>query len=203
MQGMRPARLAGFVLLGVAVIAVGLGVFTLTSNGASPSAQGGPPATSTSATQPPTTRSSQHPTTTTSARPTTTTTTTTTTPAAPTTTKPSPTRTTVVSPPNQGKPSLRSTVPVRVYNNSFIKNLAATAGREFRDDGFDVVTTGNYSQGTIPTSTAYYTSLPGEKEVATELGHDFGMRVLPRFSGIAFASPGVIVIVTKDFKGAK
>jgi hypothetical protein len=107
------------------------------------------------------------------------------------------------APPNQGKPSLRSTVPVRVYNNSFIKNLAAKAGQEFRDDGFDVVTTGNYSQGTIPTTTAYYTSLPGEKEVATELGHDFGMRVLPRFSGIAFASPGVIVIVTEDFKGGK
>jgi hypothetical protein len=27
------------------------------------------------------------------------------------------------------------------------------------------------------------------------------MRVLPRFQGIAFASPGVIVIATDDFKG--
>jgi hypothetical protein len=201
MQGMRPARLAGFALIAVAVIAVGLGVFTLTSNGQTPSAQGRPPATGTTSTTtsaPPTTTTS----TTTPARPTTT--------AAPTTTKPPPTRTTtVVPPPTQqqppagGPPSPRQTVPVRVYNNSFIKNLAATAGQDFRNDGFDVVTTGNYSQGNIPSTTAYYTSLPGEREVATELGHDFGMRVLPRFSGIAFASPGVIVIVTEDFKGAK
>ncbi|HEX3647597.1 MAG TPA: LytR C-terminal domain-containing protein [Pseudonocardiaceae bacterium] len=201
MQGMRPARLAGFVLLGVAVVAVGLGVFTLTSNGESPSAQARPPATGSSTAQPPTGRSSTpRTTTTTQARPTTTATT------APTTTKQRPTQTTTVVPaPAQptGKPSLRATVPVRVYNNSFIKNLAATAGQDFRNDGFDVVTTGNYSQGTIPTTTAYYTSRPGEHEIANELGHDFGMRVLPRFSGIAFASPGVIVIVTEDFKGAK
>lgn len=200
MQGMRPPRLAGFALLGVAVIAVGLGVFTLTTSGQSPSAQGRPPVTSsTTTTQPATTPTSATPTTTSSARPTTT--------AAPTTTKQAPTRTTtVVQPPPAhapGTPSPRHTVPVRVYNNSFIKNLAATAGQDFRNDGFNVVTTGNYSQGTIPTSTAYYTSLPGEQEVAKELGHDFGMRVLPRFSGIAFASPGVIVIVTQDFKGAK
>lgn len=200
MQGMRPARLAGFVLLAVAVIAVGLGVFTLTSNGESPSAQGRPPVTGTSTIQPPATRSSAPATTTTtSARPTTT--------AAPTTTKPPPTQTTtVVQPPPQqptAKPGPRQTVQVRVYNNSFIKNLAATAGADFRNDGFNVVTTGNYSQGTIPTSTAYFTSAPGEQEVANELGHDFGMRVLPRFSGIAFASPGVIVIVTEDFKGGK
>jgi hypothetical protein len=198
MQGMRPARLAGFVLIGVAVIAVGLGVFTLTSNGQSPGAQGRPPVTGTSgaSTQPPTSRSSATRTATPSPRPTTTT----------PTTKQAPTQTTtVVPPPRQttGKPSLRATVPVRVYNNSFIKNLAATAGADFRADGFDVVTTGNYSQGTIPTTTAYFTSAPGEKEVADELGHDFGMRVLPRFSGIAFASPGVIVIVTEDFKGGK
>lgn len=198
MQGMRPPRLAGFVLLGVAVIAVGLGVFTLTSSGESPGAQGRPPVTGTATTQPPTTRSSATRTTTPSPKPTTT--------AAPTTTTQAPTRTTTVVPPPRpttGKPSLRATVPVRVYNNSFIKNLAATAGADFRADGFDVVTTGNYSQGTIPTSTAYFTSAPGEREVADELGHDFGMRVLPRFSGIAFASPGVIVIVTKDFKGGK
>jgi LytR cell envelope-related transcriptional attenuator len=202
MQGMRPARLAGFVALGIAVIAVGLGVFTLTSNGGSPNAQAGPPATA-SATQPPATRSGPPAATTTTTaapRPTATT--------APTTTpRPAPTQTTTVVPPPQrqasGAPSPRQTVPVRVYNNSFIKNLAATAGQDFRNDGFDVVTTGNYSQGTIPTTTVYYTSLPGEHEVANELGHDFGMRVLPRFSGIAFASPGVIVIVTNDFKGAK
>ena len=113
--------------------------------------------------------------------------------------------TTSVAPPpaKTTAPSLKQTVPVRVYNNSFIKDLAMTGAEEFRDAGYDVVQTGNYSQGTIPHSTAYYSSAPGEQQVATELAHDFGMKVMPRFSGIAFASPGVIVILTEDFNVGK
>ncbi|HEX3592235.1 MAG TPA: LytR C-terminal domain-containing protein [Pseudonocardiaceae bacterium] len=204
MQGMRPRRLAGFVLLGVAVIAVGLGVFALTSGNGSPRSQGRPPVTGSSSpstgpgtgTGGPTTSSTTR--TTTTPKPTTTGPTTTTKPGHPTTTiAPPPPQTTAPAAANP-----KQTVPVRVYNNGTIKDLAATAAADFRADGFNVVQVGNYSQGVIPTSTAYFTSLPGEKQVATELGHDFGMRVLPRFPGIAFASPGVIVIVTNDFHGA-
>lgn len=201
MQRMRAGRLTGFVLLGVAVVAVGLGVFTVTSGG-TPQSQGRPPVTG-SSTQPPTT--TPRPTTT---RPPRTTTTRPTTRRPTTTTKPPSAPTTTIAPPpprttGAAAPNPKQTVMVRVYNNGTIKNLAATAAADFRADGFNVVQVGNYSQGIIPTSTVYYTSLPGEKQVATELGHDFGMRVLPRFPGIAFASPGVIVIVTNDFKGGK
>jgi hypothetical protein len=94
-------------------------------------------------------------------------------------------------------------VPVRVYNNSFIKDLSTEAAADFRAAGFDVVQNGNYSAGNIPTSTAYYSPLPGEQQVATDLARDFGMQVQPRFPGIAGASPGVIVIVTQDFRSGK
>lgn len=190
MQRPRPVRAAGLVMIGVAVVAVGLGVFALTSNGSSQSAAGRPPVTATT--------TPTHRPTTTTAKPTTTTPKpTTTTPAGPTTTvAPPPTTAPAGSNPMQ-------TVDVRVYNNSMIKDLAATAGQDFRNAGFNVVFTGNYPQGIIPHSTAYYTSAPGEQQVATQLAQEFGMRVQPRFPGIAAASPGVIVILTEDFKSGK
>jgi hypothetical protein len=192
--GARPVRLAGFVLIGVAVVAVGLGVFALTSNGSPPQSQGRPPVTGTTTTPPPPTTTSplRGTTTTTPPRPTTTTT-----PAGPTTTVAPP-------PPNTtSTPSLKQTVPVRVYNNSMIKDLAEKGAQEFRNAGYDVVQTGNYSQGTIPHSTAYYSPAPGERQVATQLAQDFGMQVQPRFIGIAASSPGVIVILTEDFGAGK
>jgi hypothetical protein len=193
MQGAGPVRLAGFVLIGVAVVAVGLGVFALTSNG-TPQSQGRPPSV-TPTTPPPAT------TTTTKPPPKTTTTTT----GAPTTTSPFGQTTTVAPPPTTttGPKTLEQTVPVRVYNNSKIKNLAATAGAEIAAAGFNVVEIGSYSSGIIPVSTVYYSPLPGEHQIANEIGHDFNLRVEPRFAGIADASPGVIVIVTKNFSQGK
>jgi LytR cell envelope-related transcriptional attenuator len=193
MQGSRPVRTAGFVLIGVAVVAVGLGVFALISNGSGQAATGRPPVTTTAA--PPVTTTTTHP------KPTTTTTQ----PPTTTTSYPSGQTTTVAPPPpaTTAPAGPMQTVAVRVYNNSMIKNLAATAGQDFRNAGFNVVFTGNYAQGIIPHSTAYYTSAPGEQQVATQLAQDFGMRVAPRFPGIAFASPGVIVILTEDFHGGK
>jgi hypothetical protein len=192
MQGSRPVRTAGLVLIGVAVVAVGLGVFALTSNGSGQASAGRPPATST--TQP-------LPTTTTHPKPTTTTPTTTT----PTTTPsfPSGQTTTIAPPPTSTTPSLIQTVPIRVYNNSLIQNLAAMGAQDFRNAGYNVVFVGSYPQGIIPNSTAYFSPAPGEQEVATQLAQQFGMRVLPRFTGIAAAAPGVIVILTKDFHGGK
>jgi hypothetical protein len=88
-----------------------------------------------------------------------------------------------------------------VLNNSLIKGLAEQAANDFRAAGFNVVEVSNYSQGVIATTTAYYSPAPGEQAAATALAQQFGMRVAPRFEGIAFASPGVIVIVTNDFTG--
>ena len=191
MQGARPVRTAGFVLIGVAVVAVGLGIFALTSNGSGQAATGRPPVTTTTAAPPATTTTHPKPTTTT---------------RAPTTTPsyPSGQTTTVAPPPTSTGPATpMQTVGIRVYNNSMIKDLAATGAQDFRNAGFNVVFVGNYPQGIIPHSTAYYTSAPGEQQIATQLAQEFGMRVAPRFPGIAFASPGVIVILTEDFHGGK
>jgi hypothetical protein len=189
MQGARPARLAGLALIGVAVVAVGLGIFALASNG-TPRSEGRPPVTGTTTTNPPAT--------------TTTTTTRTTTRPATTTTYPNGQTTTVAPAPTTAtSQTLEQTVQVRVLNNSRISDLAQTAGKLISAAGFNVVETGNYSQGIIPVSTAYYSPLPGEQQIATEIGQEFNIRVQPRFPGIADASPGVIVIVTKNFSTGK
>jgi hypothetical protein len=205
--GNRRIRTAGLALLGVAVVAIGLGVFALTSNGSNPRSEGRPPVTGSSTVGPPPATTSHRPPTTPRPKPPTTTRPKPTTTQAPTTTPTPGAPTTTIAPPpartTTGAPNPKATVMVRVYNNGTIKDLAARAAAEFKADGFNVVQVGNYSQGVIPTSTVYFTSAPGEKQVATELGHDFNMRVLPRFPGIAFASPGVIVIVTNDFQFGK
>lgn len=91
-------------------------------------------------------------------------------------------------------------VPVRVYNNSTIGGLAAEVREDLAARGWNVVEIGNYSAGNIPTSTVYFRPGTDEESAARALAEDFGMRVEPRFDGIADASPGVIVIVTKDYE---
>jgi hypothetical protein len=186
----RPARLAGFILLGVAVVAVGLGIFALADSASGQTSSSGP---TSQVTAPETI-------TTTTPRPTTAAPTTTTMP--PSTSYPSGQTTTVLPAPttNAGPPA-PPPVQVRVYDNGTIPKAAARAAADLTSDGFDVVQVGNYAQGNIPTTTVYYTSAPGEQATAQAIGQKFGMRVLPRFPGIADASPGVIVIITNDFKG--
>jgi hypothetical protein len=190
----RPARLAGFILLGVAVVAVGLGIFALAD-----SASGQTASPSTNTVTAPETISPTTAKQTTTAKPTTS--------AAPSTTAPSTsypsgqTTTVLAAPGATTSPTGPPPVMVRVYNNSYIKNLAAQAAADLRNAGFDVVQIGGYSQGIIPASTAYYSPLPGEQQTAEAIAQRYSMRALPRFPGIADASPGVIVIVTKDFKG--
>ena len=89
---------------------------------------------------------------------------------------------------------------VRVYNNSTIRGLAARAGGDLTAAGWMVVAIGNYPCGTIPTTTVYYQEGTGQRANAEAIGAQLGMRVLPRFPGIANASPGLIVIVTKDYR---
>ncbi|MGW9477613.1 LytR C-terminal domain-containing protein [Saccharomonospora azurea] len=101
----------------------------------------------------------------------------------------------------QDKPVSDDTVPVRVYNNSTIKGLASRASEDLNALGWDVVETGNYSAGVIPASTIYFRPGTDEEAVAHSLAETFGMRVEPRFDGIADSSPGLIMIVTQDYAG--
>jgi hypothetical protein len=93
-----------------------------------------------------------------------------------------------------------SAAQVRVYNNSTIRGLAARARSDLTAAGWMVVDIGNYPCGTIPTTTVYYQEGTGQRANAEAIGAKFGMRVLPRFPGIANASPGLIMIVTKDYR---
>ncbi|HWE88992.1 MAG TPA: LytR C-terminal domain-containing protein [Pseudonocardiaceae bacterium] len=186
---LAPARLAGFVLIGLAVIAVGLGVFALVSGGSTGSAS--PPPKPVSATSAP----ASHTTTT---APTTTTTATTVPPATSSSPAAPTPATTIVPPPATAPANAAAPVPVQVYNNGTMKGLADRAAAEFRAAGFDVVEVGNYAQTVLPHTTAYYTS-PAEQQVADQLAQRYGMRTAPRFPLIGTYPPGVIVILTNDF----
>ena len=87
-----------------------------------------------------------------------------------------------------------------MYNNSTITGLAARAADDFRSAGWTVNTVDNYASGTIPTSTVYYRPGTGEQAAAQRMGTEFGLRAQPRFTGLADASPGLIVIVTNDYQ---
>ena len=89
---------------------------------------------------------------------------------------------------------------VRVYNNSTIRGLAARAAQDLSAAGWTVVEVGNYPWGIIPTTTVYYQEGTYQRAGAEAIAAEFGMRVEPRFSGIAQASPGIIVIVTNDYR---
>lgn len=90
-------------------------------------------------------------------------------------------------------------VDVRVYNNSTISGLARTAGDDMRAQGWNVVEESNYSDGVIPKSTAYFRPGTDEEHAARALASDLGIDVAKRFNGIQDSSPGVVVIVTKDY----
>jgi hypothetical protein len=89
--------------------------------------------------------------------------------------------------------------PLRVYNNSRIEGLAARAADDFRRAGWEVADIGAYGEGIIPTTTVYYRPGTDEEAPARALADQFGLRVMPRFDGIKDASPGVIVIVTREY----
>jgi hypothetical protein len=90
--------------------------------------------------------------------------------------------------------------PVRVYNNSTIKGLAARAADDFRGAGWTVTAVANYPYGNIPTSTVYYRPGTAEQPGAQALADEFGLRAEARFVGLDDASPGLIVIVTNDYQ---
>jgi hypothetical protein len=185
----RPSRIVGLALVGIAVVALVLGIVTaLGGNGSNGATQ--PPA------PPPPTGGTGQPT----APPTS--------PAPPQTGQPTspgpPTQSTNISvpppPPPENPPDLKA-IPVRVFNNGTITGLAARAAQDFQADGWNVVEVGNYSQGIIPTTTAYFRPGTDEESAARELARKFGMRAEPRFAGIADSSPGLIVMITNDYGG--
>lgn len=90
-------------------------------------------------------------------------------------------------------------MPVRVYNNSDVDGLAARAGEDLRDAGWNITEFGNYSDGIVPESTVYFRENTDEAAVAQALGREFGMRVEPRFEGLEDSTAGVIVILTRDY----
>jgi type IV secretory pathway VirB10-like protein len=190
-------RNAGLALLGLAVIAVAVGAVTTTGG------QPAPAAAPAAATSPATSA-----------------------PALPSTIPYPPTSSRAAAPvvPPIGPPGAASSAPtgqeqpvdqspldqssldqshnrgeVRVYNNSTIRGLAARAAEDLTAAGWTVVEVGNYAQGAIPTTTAYYQEGIDQRDDAEALGAEFGMRVEPRFPGIANAGSGLIVIVTNDY----
>ncbi|GAA0511155.1 hypothetical protein GCM10011581_01250 [Saccharopolyspora subtropica] len=92
-------------------------------------------------------------------------------------------------------------VVVRVYNNSTISGLAHRAAEDLKRAGYDVPEIGNYSGGIIPTTTVYFRPGTDEERQARELAARIGARAEPRFDGIRNASPGLIAIITNDYKG--
>lgn len=93
-----------------------------------------------------------------------------------------------------------ASVSLRVYNNSKVEGLAHRAADDLRGAGFDVVEVGNYA-GRIPVTTVYYRPGTGERAQAETVARRLDVRAESRFDGISDASPGVIVIVTKNYDG--
>ncbi|MGC0365602.1 hypothetical protein ABH922_003586 [Rhodococcus sp. 27YEA15] len=91
-----------------------------------------------------------------------------------------------------------SAVSVRVLNNSTISGLAAGTAAELTASGWNVAETGNYSEGTVSSTTVFYGTSAGEKEAAEKIAAELGVSAQPRFEGIVGATPGVIVIVTSN-----
>jgi len=190
-SGPTPARIGGIGLIGVAVVAAVIGLVTLGTGNSDEGADAAAPPTETVAPATPDTNEVPLP----SFAPTPTATVPTTTPHP-------------VAPPvvaadaGAGANAVAPTMPLRIYNNSTISGLASTAAADFQRGGWTVSDTTNYPDGIIPTSTVYYRPGTAEQASAQRLADEYGLRVEPRFEGIQDASPGLIVIVTRDFKGA-
>lgn len=211
----RPMRAGGLALLGLAAVAAIIGTASAVSGSSEDDqAQRPPDEPGTSETSSPggggetsePGESSEKPTATKPSKPTTTTTTEAK-PGASSSAKPTggqkPGGGTGGEKPGGGTGDAVKSMSVRVYNNSKIQGLANRAAEDLRANGWNVVSTGNYSGGTIYTTTAYYREGTSERDAAEAIAEQFGMRVEPRFDGIADSSPGVIVIVTKDYAAGK
>jgi hypothetical protein len=198
-SGPTPGKIAGFALLGVAVVAAVIGIVTLIGDNGDGQADPQPPSSSapgdsgsSTATSSPDSSGSS-----TTEAPTTTSATVTT-PITPSNTAPTPA-------PGDGQSTPSG--DVRVLNNSMISGLANRAADDLRSAGWNVIEVGNYTPATnadnVATTTVYYRPGTDEKATAETLGAYYGMRVEPRFPAIANRGSGVIVVVTNDYKGGR
>ncbi|RVW10058.1 LytR family transcriptional regulator [Prescottella agglutinans] len=178
-----PLRAIAMVLIALAILFAGLGAASL---GGSDSSESAPVADTTAA-------STSTATTTSAAAQAARTTT-----AAPAVTTTTPTATPTTTSAAVASGPVDKTVPVRVFNNSNVSGLAAQTANELTSNGWNVSETGNYSYGMILTTTVYYGNTAAEKQAAQAIAAELGVPAEPRFTGIASASPGVIVIVTSE-----
>lgn len=189
----RPLRVAGIALLGVAAVALVIGLITMFGSNGDGRADGNgeerpPEVTTTTESLPGNPPSSA--TTSKSVPPTTTTTKST----APTTTT-----TGASTPPGDGNGEPEKSVPVRVLNNSKIRGLAATAEADLKADGWKVVSIGNYSASNLPETTVFFRPGTDEEAAARALAAAFGLEVQPRIDTLASQPAGVLVVVTNDY----
>ncbi|MGW4829574.1 LytR C-terminal domain-containing protein [Amycolatopsis sp. SB7-3] len=195
----RPMKAAGLALVGVAVIAAVIGGITLTSGGGdsdTATPPGTTPTSSDGATQPsspaPGSPSASTPPASSSAPPS----------SAPASSAPpasQPGQTGQPGQPGGDQQASHKWVTVRVYNNSTIQGLAEQAAKDFRASGWNVSEVKGYP-GRLPETVAYYRPGTDEEAAAKALALEFGFRAEPRFKEIENIGPGVIVILTKDYK---
>ncbi|RSN19788.1 glycoprotein [Amycolatopsis sp. WAC 04169] len=198
----RPMKAAGLALVGVAVIAAVIGGITLTSGGGdsdTATPPGPAPTSSDGATQPsspaPGSPSASTPPASSSAPPS----------SAPASSAPPASQPGQTGQPGQpGQPggdqqASHKWVTVRVYNNSTIQGLAEQAAKDFRASGWNVSEVKGYP-GRLPETVAYFRPGTDEEAAAKALALEFGFRAEPRFKEIENIGPGVIVILTKDYK---
>ncbi len=175
-----PLRALAMVLLSLAVVFAGIGIFSLTGSDSEDTAAA--PAADTSAV--PTATAAPTGTSAPSAT------------APPSATSGSPTTTTATT--SGSTSGASSASPIRVLNNSEVSGLAAETATRLESAGFAVGETGNYSSGVIAASTVYYDpAVPGQQAQAERIARTLGFGSEPRFAGIANASPGIVVIVTR------
>ncbi|KFZ84245.1 hypothetical protein ED92_10135 [Amycolatopsis sp. MJM2582] len=196
----RPMKAAGLALVGVAVIAAVIGGITLTSGGGdsdTATPPGTTPTSSDGATQPsspaPGSPSASTPPASSSAVPPS---------SAPASSAPpasQPGQTGQPGQPGGDQQASHKWVTVRVYNNSTIQGLAEQAAKDFRASGWNVSEVKGYP-GRLPETVAYYRPGTDEEAAAKALALEFGFRAEPRFKEIENIGPGVIVILTKDYK---
>ncbi|GAA3555645.1 hypothetical protein GCM10022222_44070 [Amycolatopsis ultiminotia] len=210
----RPLRAAGVALIGVAVVAAVIGGVSVLNTSGSDDNDNAGPATSGAPSAPGGSTSGPAPGSSSSAPPSSSA------PASPSSSAPSSPASTAPgqAPPGSGpagqpgrpggapgndQQASNKWVTLRVYNNSLVKHLAEQAAGDFRGAGWNVAEVGNYSDGVIPKTTAYFRPGTDEEAAARQLAGEFGFDAQPRFEGIANSSPGVIVIITKDYQSHK
>lgn len=88
-------------------------------------------------------------------------------------------------------------VPVRVLNNSDVAGLAARTAQQLTGAGWTVAETGNYVSTSVGSTTVYYGNSAQEKAAAEEIAGKLGVTAQPRFGAIANLGQGVVVIVTQ------